>query len=234
MTYFVLVPGAWLGAWAWNEVSPHLNAAGYDVTAATLSGLAERQDLPLDHIGQDTHVDDIVAIVEQAGLRDVVLVGHSYSGIPVGQAAARLRDRVSRVVYVDANIPHDGQSFIGAWSERGQEMVKQQIADNGGYWPPPEESDFAGQDLSDGAISKLIAGSTPHPGRTLTEPANLIAPLRDMPSTYIKCLMDGDEPTEDVRHLLGSDMWKLKKIKTGHWPMLSQPEELAALLIDKP
>ena len=126
MTYFVLVPGAWLGAWAWNEVSPHLNAAGYDVTAATLSGLAERQDLPLDHIGQDTHVDDIVAIVEQAGLRDVVLVGHSYSGIPVGQAAARLRDRVSRVVYVDANIPHDGQSFIGAWSERGQEMVKQQ------------------------------------------------------------------------------------------------------------
>ncbi|MCP9487560.1 MAG: alpha/beta hydrolase [Gaiellaceae bacterium MAG52_C11] len=177
-------------------------------------------------------MSDIVAVVQEAGLNDVILVGHSYSGIPVGQAAAKLGDRVNRVVYLDANIPHNGQSFIGGWSERGQQTVMQQIMKSGGWWPPPEKADVDGHDLTDDAITKLVAGSTPHPGRTLTEPANLIVSLGDIPSTYVKCLMDGHEPTEDVSLLLRSDVWELKEINTGHWPMFSQPEDLAALLID--
>jgi pimeloyl-ACP methyl ester carboxylesterase len=231
MTHFVLVPGAWLGAWAWDEVTPHLVAAGYGVTAVTLSGLAERRDIPCAEISQATHVDDIVAAVEQQADRDVVLVGHSYAGIPVGQAAAQLQDRVVRVVYVDANIPHDGQSMISAWSERGQQLVIEQLADNGGQWPPPEEPDFANQDLSADAIQVLVSRATPHPGRTVTEPASVVAPLDAIPSTYIKCLIDSDTPSEDVSALLTAPAWVLKEIPTGHWPMLSQPEALAAALV---
>lgn len=232
MTHFVLVPGAWLGAWAWDEVTPHLVAAGHAVTPVTLSGLTESRDIPYAEISQATHVADILAAVEQQAVRDVVLVGHSYAGIPVGQAAARLQDRIVQVVYVDANIPHHGLSMISAWSERGQQLVLGQIAENGGGWPPPEEPDFADQDLPADAIKTLVRRATPHPGRTLTEPADLAAPLDAMPSTYIKCLVDSDTPSEDVRALLTSPSWALKEIPTGHWPMLSQPEALAALISD--
>ncbi|CAM5710377.1 hypothetical protein SCALM49S_04131 [Streptomyces californicus] len=89
---------AWLGAWAWRDVEPGLRAAGTGSTRAP-SGLAEKQGVAA---GQRTHVQDVVDVVERLDLRDVVLVGHSYAGIPVGQAAQRIGDRLARVVFVDS------------------------------------------------------------------------------------------------------------------------------------
>jgi hypothetical protein len=93
MAEFVLVAGAWLGSWAWDEVVPELRAAGHGTHPLTLSGLADKQGVPA---GQQTHVQDIVDEVERHDLRDVILVGHSYSGIPVGQAAEWIGDRLAR------------------------------------------------------------------------------------------------------------------------------------------
>lgn len=97
MANFVLVAGARLGGWAWDEVVPYLRAAGHGAHPLTLSGLADKQGVPA---GQQTHVQDIVDEVEGQDLRDAVLVGHSYSGIPVGQAAERIGDRLTHVVFV--------------------------------------------------------------------------------------------------------------------------------------
>ncbi|WP_030956257.1 alpha/beta fold hydrolase, partial [Streptomyces sp. NRRL S-481] len=130
MTNFVLVAGTWLGAWAWDEVAAELRGAGHGVHALTLSGLAEKQDT--QPAGQQTHVRDIVDEVGRLGLRDVVLVGHSYAGIPVGQVAERIGDRLRRVVFVDANAPVDGESFLSGWPS---DHVRQAIADHDGYWP---------------------------------------------------------------------------------------------------
>ncbi|WP_141698431.1 alpha/beta fold hydrolase, partial [Streptomyces lushanensis] len=112
MTQFVLVAGAWLGAWAWDDVVPPLRAGGHGTHPLTLSGLAEKRGVPA---GRRTHVQDIVDEVERHDLRDVVLVGHSYSGIPVGQAAERIGGRLARVVFVDSDVPADGESFVSAW-----------------------------------------------------------------------------------------------------------------------
>ncbi|MFW3476951.1 alpha/beta fold hydrolase [Streptomyces microflavus] len=114
MTNFVLVAGAWLGSWAWNDVLPDLRADGHAVHPLTLSGLADKQGVAA---GQQTHVDDIVDYVERLDLHDVVLVGHSYSGIPAGQAAERIGDRLARAVFVDSNVPADGESFVSGWAE---------------------------------------------------------------------------------------------------------------------
>ena len=100
MGEFVLVPGARLGAWAWDAVAERLRDGGHAVYAVTLSGLAERQGPGSERVGQQQHVDDIVSVIEGNDLYDVVLVGHSYSGIPVGQAAGQIGDRLRRVVYV--------------------------------------------------------------------------------------------------------------------------------------
>src|SRR4051812_33582140 len=108
MTNFILVPGMWLGAWAWDAVAEPLRAAGHDVTAVTLGGLAERADEAgsAGGVTLESHIDDVVAA---AGDRAAVtLVAHSYGCFPVRGAVERLGDRVTRVVYVDSGPVPDG------------------------------------------------------------------------------------------------------------------------------
>jgi pimeloyl-ACP methyl ester carboxylesterase len=228
MAEFVLVPGAWLGAWAWDKVVLELRSAGHRAHPLTLSGLAEKQGVPA---GQQTHVQDIVEEIERHDLRDVVLVGHSYSGIPVGQAGERIGDRLSRVVFVDSEVPIDGESFASHWYE-GPAALEAAIAENGGFWQPLNAADYDGQGLTDEQIAQIVGGSTPHPGATLTEPAVLERSIGELPVTYIKCLLDSPEPSGTVAQLLSSERWRLITMDTGHWPMFSQPSELARTLID--
>ncbi|MFD6534629.1 alpha/beta fold hydrolase [Streptomyces sp. NPDC060184] len=228
MTNYVLVAGAWLGGRAWDEVAEELRGGGHTAHPVTLSGLAEKRDAPA---GQRTHVRDVVDAVEHAALTDVVLVGHSYAGIPVGQAAALLGDRLAHVVFVDSEVPADGKAFVAtSWGG----SVEAAIAEHGGSWPPPPAEEFGGQDLTDAQIGRLLDGATPHPGATLTEPAVLTRPLGELPATYVKCLLDGPEPNDAVVELLKSDRWRLVEMETGHWPMFSQPRELARILAEVP
>jgi pimeloyl-ACP methyl ester carboxylesterase len=222
MAEFVLVPGAWLGSWAWAEVVPELRAAGHGAHPLTLSGLAEKQGVPA---GQQTHVQDILEEIESKDLRDVILVGHSYSGIPVGQAAERISDRMTKIVFVDAEVPIDGESFASA-------QLEEAIAENGNFWAPLSATDFDDQGLTTEQVARIVAGSTPHPGRTLTEPAVMSHSVGELPATYIKCLLDWPEPSDTVAKLLTSDHWRLVTMDTGHWPMFSQPSDLAQILLD--
>ncbi|WP_149830717.1 alpha/beta fold hydrolase [Streptomyces tailanensis] len=224
MTHFVLVAGARLGAWAWDEVAAELREFGHDVHPLTLSGLAEKQGVPA---GQQTHVQDIVEEVERRDLRDVVLVGHSYSGIPVGQAAERMGDRLRRMVFVDSSVPVDGENFLSGWPS---DHVVRSIAENGGFWPIVDAPHYAGHGLTDEQIARIVAGSTAHPGATLTEPAVLARPMGELPATYVQCLLDGDEVMPVVVEAVKSGRWRLVSMDTGHWPMFSQPRELAGIL----
>jgi pimeloyl-ACP methyl ester carboxylesterase len=228
MAEFVLVPGAWLGARAWDKVVLELRSAGHGAHPLTLSGLAEKRGVPA---GQQTHVQDIVDEIERHDLRDVVLVGHSYSGIPVGQAGERIGDRLSRVVFVDSEVPIDGESFASHWYE-GPAALEASIAENEGFWQPLNPADYDGQGLTDEQIARIVGGSTPHPGATLIEPAIMERSIGELPVTYIKCLLDSPEPSGTVAKLLSSERWRLVTMDTGHWPMFSQPSELARILLD--
>lgn len=232
MTEFVLVAGAWLGSSAWDEVAAELRAAGHAVHPVTLSGLGKTPETSAAAPGQQTHVEDIVGAVDRLGLRDVVLVGHSYSGIPVGQAAERIGERLTRVVFVDANVPADGESFLSGWPD-GRAAVEASIAANDGHWPPLEPADCEGQGLTGEQTARLLACAAPHPGATLTEPAVLARPLAELPATYVKCLLDGAEPSPDVAQLLATGRdWRLTTLDTGHWPMFSAPSDLARVLLE--
>jgi len=228
MAEFVLVAGAWLGAWAWDEVVPELRAAGHGAHPLTLSGVAERRSEP---VGPQTHVQDIVSEVERRDLHGVVLVGHSYSGIPVGQAAERIGGRLARAVFVDSNVPAHGESFVSPWPEQGA-RVEADIAANGGFWPLPDAAELDDQGLSAEQLARFTRGATPHPGASLTDRAVLERPLGELPATYIKCLLDGPVPSPDVVELLKSDRWRLVEVNTGHWPMFSRPRELARILLE--
>ncbi|MEV7597032.1 alpha/beta fold hydrolase [Kitasatospora sp. NPDC089797] len=227
MANFVLVAGARLGAWAWDDVVPHLRAAGHAAHPLTLSGLAEKRGRPA---GLRTHVQDVVTEVERHAPDRVVLVGHSYAGVPVGQAAQLIGPRPARVVFLDAALPVDGESFAAGWPDGGAELTAA-IEANGGSWPCARPEHFAGHGLTEEQTARIVAGATPHPGATLTEPATLTGPLADLPATYITCLAAG-EPDEQAAALLAAGHWRSAELDTGHWPMFSRPGELARLLID--
>ena len=230
MTTIVLVPGAWLGAAAWDAVSVRLEAAGHDVHPLTLPGLGERADSASAQVRLADHVADVLDYLSANDLSDVALVGHSYAGIVTGQVVSCAPERVAHAVFLDSNLPRPGLSMVDGWSERGIGFVRAQIEGNGGLWPKPDPEDFDGQDLTERQIALLLAHSSDHPGRTLFDPAVLPQPLSEIRATYINCRKPDPAPHVDAAALASSPSWNVVDLDTGHWPMYSRPADLAALL----
>lgn len=223
---FILIPGAWMGAWAWEPVTKQLRSKGHQVYPVTLSGLGEDSDS--SNIGLTTHVSNVLAVLEDNDLRDVILVGHSYSGIVAGQVADRAPERVKHTVYVDAFVPQDGRSMLDAFSAEQRADELQQIADNSGRWPAPDVTGAAdGHGLSQAQAQWLVERLVDQPGRTVSEPAVLSQPLNQQKATYILCSF---ELSDNVAALHDEPTWTFRKLEAGHWPMVSTPDELTALL----
>lgn len=107
----VLVHGGWCGAWHWEDVAAALRQLGGDVYAPTLTGMAERGGEATPETGLDAHVADVVAVLDGNGLREAVVVGHSYGGMVISGAAHERPDRIAELVYLDAWVPKDGESL---------------------------------------------------------------------------------------------------------------------------
>ena len=111
MATYVLVHGGGHGGWCYAKVKRLLEAAGHEVHAPSLTGLAERSRSLSPAIDLDFHIDDVVEVLHYWDLHDVVLVGHSYGGMVITGAADRATDRVGKIVYLDAANPMNGQSL---------------------------------------------------------------------------------------------------------------------------
>src|SRR5215510_3541187 len=112
MATFVLVHGSWAGSVVWRELAPRLRKAGHDVHAPTLTGIGARKHLLNREIDLDTHIQDVIGVIDDADLSDIVLVGHSYGGMVITGAADRVPERIASLVYLDAFVPENGQSNL--------------------------------------------------------------------------------------------------------------------------
>ncbi|PWU52601.1 esterase [Micromonospora sp. S4605] len=236
MATFVLVPGFWLGGWAWREVAATLRGQGHEVHPVTLTGVAERAHLAGPEVGLETHTTDIVRLIEVEDLRDVLLVGHSGGGLPVTQAADRIPDRIARVVYVESGPMPDGMSQFDVNPPEEQERLRAQIGD-GHLLPPPawdpaaDPENLAG--LDDAALALLRARATPHPLRAATEPVRRTGgravPTALVASTFPLPMVE-EMIAQGHPFFAGLAGGQLHALPTGHWPMLSEPKGLAAVL----
>ncbi len=237
MAQFVLVPGAFLGAWCWRRVLPALRAAGHEVHVACLTGTGERAHLLSTRIRVDTHVNDVLQVVQAEELDELILVGHSYAGLVVTGVADRLlkasRPVLRRLVYVDAVLPHPGES----WSSRQPpDAVAARVAAaraNGGISLPPPDPSVYGLDGDDHAW--LRRRQTHHPFSVYRDPLWFDAErVARVPRLYIDCnapaLPTVAAMRERVRHEPG---WRVEVLPTGHVPMVTLPVALAALLLDE-
>lgn len=240
MVPIVLVAGAWLGGWCWKRVVPFLRAAGHDAYTPTLTGLGERRHLAHAEVDLDTHVQDIVNVLEFEDLDDVLLAGHSYSGMVITGVAERVAQRLAHLVFVDASVPQDGESMFGKGPSRFQTMVEAEAGSRGGgwRWPLPgleELSRFASlAGLTEFDRQWFQSKATAHPVKTLTQPVRLANPLSQaIPRTYIMCTADqeGRPVPEFIQKLRHASGWQYRELATGHWPMISAPRELADLLL---
>lgn len=133
MANYVLVHGGWFGAWCWYKVVPLLQAAGHSVYTPALTGVGEQAALLTPEIGLDTHIQDVVSLIETKDLQQVILVGHSYSGMVITGAADRVPDRIAQLVYLDAVVPRDGQSLVDTAPFIGR-FLRREANKNGDGW----------------------------------------------------------------------------------------------------
>jgi pimeloyl-ACP methyl ester carboxylesterase len=128
----VLVPGACLGGWAWRDVAARLRALGHDVFPVTLTGLGERVHLASRSVDLETHIADVLAVLDYEDLREAILVGHSYAGVVVTGAADRRPERLSAVVYLDCSPLPDGMSIADVQNPEQRELQRAAVEQDGG------------------------------------------------------------------------------------------------------
>jgi pimeloyl-ACP methyl ester carboxylesterase len=154
----VIVHGAWGGSWAFKEVESLLREKGYNVYRPSLTGQGERVHLASPEINLSTHIEDVVNVFLFEELDDVVLVGHSYGGMVITGVADRLYDRIRCMIYLDAFVPHDGESLFSIQGE-GASGIRQ-MERNGFLIPPWVQADQpppVGASLFAGSVTRRMA-----------------------------------------------------------------------------
>ena len=219
---FVIVHGAWGGGWAFREVDDMLTSQGHKVHRPTLTGQGERVHLASKDIGLDVHINDVVNTILFEELDDIVLVGHSYGGMVVTGVADKVPERISRLIYLDAMIPYDGESAatIGATGEETPGWIRN--AKDGFIvpsWvkpdqPPPKD--------------------VPHQLKTLTDVVSLKNPERlKIRTDYILTVDPGSEPEKDgffkYTHRAKKAGWPVHYLEADHNPQWSKPKELVEM-----
>lgn len=222
----VLVPGFWLGAWVWEAVTPVLERTAITTHPVTLPGLenpsSDRSELDLND-----HIEAVLNIV--SGLEgDVVLVGHSGGGTVVQGAVDRIPDRLRRAIYIDTGPLLEGISLSDSDGAGDVELPS---------WKDLEAQGNSAVGLDEATRTMFRLRAVPHPGGVARSPIQLRNRRRlDVPTTVVctslpsvvvqELVANGQMPSE----LPLMSAVRYVDLPTGHWPMLSVPEQLAELL----
>jgi pimeloyl-ACP methyl ester carboxylesterase len=215
----------------------------------TLTGMGERSHLASPQVDLDTYVADVVNLIEFEDLHDVVLVGHSYSGLPVTAVADRIPERLSVLAYLDSGPVPDGTAYLDLQQPEARQLIERLIEESGDGWqiPMPSWEELQGvmgaslEGLEQDERRRMRARAVAQPARTWTQPVSLKNPAREqLPKLLITCSF----PLAQVRHMiaeghpwfaeLAGPEWSFLELRTGHWPMFSVPDRLADVLHDFP
>jgi pimeloyl-ACP methyl ester carboxylesterase len=224
-----LVHGAWHGGWCWDAVADRLRAAGHEVVAPTLTGLAERAPELSPRIGLDTHVQDAADAIRHTAA-DVVLVGHSYSGMVVTGAAALVADRVAHIAIVDGFLPEQGENALALLPERAAAHYRDSAAERGDGWRVPPRP-LANLGVTDERVITEVSGRlTDHPLKTYQDVSRHGASALRAPGTYLLCV-GWASPFRPLAERAGRLGWRVDEVDADHEIPVSAPGLLADRLL---
>jgi pimeloyl-ACP methyl ester carboxylesterase len=227
MATFVLVPGGFSGSWVWRDIIKPLWAAGHEVYTPSLTGMGERVHLANPEVDLSTHIQDVVAEITCSDLKDVILVGTSYSGIVVTGVAERIPERIAKLVYLDALIPEDGQSYLDLVGTQWAEVAMQALQTYGEGW-----KFYSG--LPDPRF-------TFQPYKTGLEKLSVNNPLAArLPKVYIYC-PDGKTGedlglipmTRAAEKAKNDPNWEYYELPADHFVVFEHPDMVTKLFLEK-
>lgn len=218
----VIVHGAWGGGWAFQKVDSLITEKGAIVYRPTLTGQGERVHLANKDIGLDTHINDVVNAILYEGLKDVILVGHSYGGMVITGVADKVPGRIKRLVYLDAFVPNDGES-VTRIRKIGADGIREMSKD-GFIIPSWVKAD------------QQAPKDVPHSMKTFTDRIVLEnADARALKATYILTVDPGkkapDDPFFASAERAKKRNWPVLHLEADHNPQWSTPEALADMLL---
>jgi pimeloyl-ACP methyl ester carboxylesterase len=241
---FVLVHGAWHGAWCWSRVLPLLRAAGFEAHAVTLTGVGERAHLLSNNITLTTHVNDVLGLIKAQELSNIVLVGHSYGGRVITGVADALLDagavKLHHMVYLDAVVPLSGESWS---STHSAEVIAARVQSAKAYEKISGVAAFVAPDASAFGLTGEDAAwvnrrQTPQPLGVYLDGDDAQAlrfdavRLAQQTRTFINCSQPALATIETSRQRVRADAsWRWLDMATGHDPMVSEPAELTQHLL---
>jgi pimeloyl-ACP methyl ester carboxylesterase len=229
MATFVLVHGAFLGAWCWSRVARLLAAKQHNVIAPTLTGLSERSHLLNPEIDLETHILDVVNVMKWQELPDVVLVGHSYGGMVISCVAERMEKSIASIVMLDAFYPADGQSAIELLPLPARGAILKRARDGETTTPPPPA---ATANVNEADRAWVDAQCTPQPIKCFLQAVTLTgARDRIARKTYIRAANSPGVAFDAGMSEARSKGWRTVEIAAGHIVMIDAPAQLAELLI---
>ncbi len=229
MANYVLIHGSYQGGWIWKDVAGRLRAAGHTVYAPSLDGCGERKDAVRPGITTETHADEIAQLLFYEDLTDVVLVGTSSGGMVACRVAELARERIGRLVFVDALALLPGEKI--------RDIVTRSTATAGpgGLTAGPTREDAANRlfaDLDPKTRAWALDRYTQHPIGIYESPVRL-EKFWSLPwqASVIWCRRAQNPGEAHQRRTAERLKARWTELDTGHYPMLSMPAELAALLV---
>ncbi|WAL97947.1 alpha/beta fold hydrolase [Streptomyces sp. Je 1-369] len=253
---FVLVSGGYTGGWLWRDVAAGLRAAGAEAHAVTLTGLGDRRHLAGPGVDLDTHIEDVTQLIDHIDSVDapeVVLVGYCYGIYPAVGAADRRADRISRLVHLDSPMPQDGYSMIDQVREqmpdgpaRDRTLAQQERAEDGWRIPAPSLEEWRAHGNLAGvpaeALARLARLASPAPAGPYAQKLRISEAVAALPTTGVFCTTGGTMDIASLEALVASGLPLVQHLAdpratffdmaTGHWPMLSVPDELVEVLLE--
>jgi pimeloyl-ACP methyl ester carboxylesterase len=239
---FVLVHPAWHGGWFWKKVAPLLRRRGHRVITPTLTGVGERSHLARPEIGLDVHITDVVNVLVYENLRDVVLVGHSSSGVVITGVADRAPDRIARLVYLDAFVPDTDQGVFDLVAPDRRHVLEELVRTEGDGWllprfaPPPWETivrDLWGV-TDDEDVGWMLERLGPTPVGHFRDRVRRTNPAAErLRRVYIRC-RQFPSPRFD-RHAEMAQrggLWRYHELDASHHAAVTIPDKVAAVLLE--
>lgn len=233
---YVLAHGSWHGGWCWQRVADRLRADGHRVFTPSLTGMGDREHLLSKDVTIETFVQDLAEVIRTEELTDVILVGHSFGGVPITGVADRMADKLRHLVYLDAIVLESGKTAFDSYPpQEVADRIAQANRANGGLAVPNPKSLSPAWGLIPGTpdydwVTRRI---TPTPLRSYTTALNLQGPIGNgVPKTYIHCMKPENPVIEPSRKLVKSMKdWTWIDFPGPHDAMITDPGGIATILL---
>ena len=231
MTTFIVAHGAWSAGWAWKKMHPLMRALGHTLVTPTYTGIGERSHLAHAGIDLDTHITDILNVLEFEDLRNVILIGHSYGGMVATGVADRAADRIAHLVYLDAFAPRNGDSLLSLTSADNRSRVLEGVQSQGDGWRIPANP--LPSDTSPEDVAWCMPRRVMQPLKTWEQPIELTGAVDTLSRSYIYCTKfgPGDVFRQFADRARSEAGWKYFEMDASHNPHITVPEELVKLLV---